>query len=106
MNQITISEIQIIPVKPKNGLVAFVSFILNESLFVSSVAIYTRLENPDQYRLVYPSKQIGNKDTRILYPIKKEVGGYIEKQVSDQYNKLFKKCDEYARYSDFNSTRN
>jgi hypothetical protein len=105
MNQITISEIQIVPVKPKNGLVAFVSFILNESLFVSSVAIYTRLENPDQYRLVYPSKQIGNKDTSILYPIKKEVGGYIEKQVSDQYNKLFKKCDEYVRYSDFNSTR-
>lgn len=105
MNQITISEIQIVPVKPKNGLVAFVSFILNESLFVSSVAIYTRLENPDQYRLVYPSKQIGNKDNSILYPIKKEVGGYIEKHVSDQYNKLFKKCNEYVRHSNFNSTR-
>lgn len=93
MNQITISEIQIIPVKPKNGLVAFASFIINESFFVSSVAVYTKLNNPDQYRLVYPSKQIGNKDTSLLYPIKKEAGGYIEKQVSEQYNKLFKKCD-------------
>ncbi len=105
MNQTTISEIQIVPVKPKNGLIAFVSFILNKSLFVSSVAVYTRLNDPNQYRLVYPSKLIGNKDTSILYPIKKEVGGYIEKQVSEQLNKLFKKCDEYVRYSDFNSSR-
>lgn len=105
MNQIKITEIQIVPVKPKNGLVAFANFVVNESLFVSSVAVYTRLDNPDKYRLVYPSKLIGNKDTSVLYPIKKEVGGYIEKQVSEQLNKLFKKCDEYAGYSDFNSTR-
>jgi|688.fasta_scaffold151695_1 stage V sporulation protein G len=78
MNQITISEIQIIPVKPKNGLVAFVSFIINESFFVSSVAVYTKLNNPDQYRLVYPSKQIGNKDTSLLYPIKKEAGAILK----------------------------
>jgi DNA-binding cell septation regulator SpoVG len=103
MNPIQISEIQIIQVKPNNGLIAFASFILNESLFVSSIAVYTRLDNPDRYRLVYPSKLIGNKETNILYPIKKEVGGYIEKEVSKQYNKLFKKCDEYVRYSNFNS---
>lgn len=103
MNPIQISEIQIIQVKPNNGLIAFASFILNESLFLSSIAVYTRLDNPDQYRLVYPSKLIGNKDTNILYPIKKEVGGYIEKEVSKQYNKLFKKCDKYDRYSNFSS---
>lgn len=106
MNQIQISEIQIIPVKPKNGLVAFASFILNESLFISSIAVYTRLNNSNQYRLVYPSKQIGNKDTSILYPIKKEVGNYIESQVSKAVQIIFnQKCDEYVRYSNFDGKR-
>ncbi len=105
MNQISISEIQIIPVKPKNGLVAFASFVLNESLFVSSIAVYTRLNNQNLYRLVYPSKIVGSKETSILYPINKEVGSYIENVVTKELNKVYKKCDGYVRYSDINGKR-
>lgn len=53
----TISEIQIVPVKPDKGLVGFCSFILYESIYCSSVAIFTR---PDgSFRLVYPTKKVG-----------------------------------------------
>lgn len=104
--KLTISEIQIIPIKPNNGLIAFASFIVNESLFISSVAVYTRLNNPESYRLVYPSKLVGNNQTNILYPLKKEVGEYIENEVSRAVNNLFKKCDEYARYCNIKRGRN
>ncbi len=78
-----ISEIQIIPVKPNNGLIAFCSFILFESLYCSSIAIYSR---PDgSYRLVYPTKKLSGKDVSLFYPIKKEFSNSILKEVIQKF---------------------
>ena len=56
--EVKLSEIQVIPVKPRDGLIGFVSFVLDEKYYVSSVAIYTRLDGSG-YRLTYPAKKIG-----------------------------------------------
>jgi len=37
-----LSEIQIIPIKPQNGLVAFASFVLDSNLYLGSIGIMTR----------------------------------------------------------------
>lgn len=77
-----ISEIQIVPIKPNNGLVAFVSFVLYEAIYCSSVGIFTR---PDgSYRLVYPTKKLADKDINIFHPIDKNIGLLIEKEVSSK----------------------
>ena len=77
-----ISEIQIIPVKPHNGLLAFCSFILFNSLYCSSVAIFSR---PDgNYRLLYPTKQLSGKAINIFHPIDKNIGLLIEQEVSNK----------------------
>lgn len=39
-----ISEVQIIPVKPTNGLVGFASVVFDDCLYLGSIGIYTRLE--------------------------------------------------------------
>ena len=57
---IKLTEIQIVPVKPNNGLVAFVSFVLDDSFFVGDVAIYSRIDQQG-YRLVYPAKTLFNQ---------------------------------------------
>ncbi|HSG30838.1 MAG TPA: hypothetical protein VLB82_04755 [Thermodesulfobacteriota bacterium] len=51
-----ISEIQVIPVKANKGLIAFCSFVLYESIYCSSVGIYTSPHGG--YRLVYPTKTV------------------------------------------------
>jgi len=38
-----ISEINITPIKPVDGLVAFASFVLEDSLYCGAVGIVTRL---------------------------------------------------------------
>lgn len=89
MNQeVKISEIEIIPVKPKEGLIGFASFVLDEKYYVSSVAIYTRLNNY-RYRLVYPTKKVGEKNINIFHPINSEVGKTIEEAVIKKVNELF-----------------
>lgn len=83
-----ITEIQIIPVKPNNGLIAFCSFILFESLYCSSIAIYSR---PDgSYRLVYPTKKLSSKDISLFYPINKEFGDSILREVIQKFEDVMK----------------
>jgi DNA-binding cell septation regulator SpoVG len=82
----TISEVQIVPVKPNNGLVAFCSFVLFESLYCSSVAVFTRPGGA--YRLVYPTKVVIGREMQIFHPISRELGSKIEKEVTNKLMKM------------------
>lgn len=75
----TIDEIQIRPVKPSDGLVAFCSFVLFEAMYCDSVAIFTRPEGG--YRLVYPTRKVGYSDMHVFHPLLKQVGVQIERAV-------------------------
>ncbi|MCX5750865.1 MAG: septation protein SpoVG family protein [Candidatus Saganbacteria bacterium] len=86
--EIRLSEIQILPVKPQNGLVAFASFCLNEQFYVGNIAIYT---TPDGYgyRLVYPDKMLPNgKRVSLFHPIIKEAGEAINLVITEKYKEL------------------
>ena len=83
-----ISEIQIIPIKPKDGLVAFASFVIDEAVYCGSVAIMTR-PNGD-YRLLYPTKKISGRDINLYYPINKDVGVAIQEAVITKYEDVMK----------------
>jgi len=91
--EIQISEIQIIPVKPKDGLVAFASFVLDKKYYVSSVAVFTRL-NGEGFRLVYPAKKVNEKNINIFYPINTETGNAIERAISEKVSKMFENSYE------------
>lgn len=84
--QSIISEVQIVPVKPDNGLVGFASFILFGSIYCSSVGIITKPNGG--YRLTYPSKKIADRQIQIFYPINKQVGKKIEEEVINIYEKV------------------
>jgi|SRR3989344_3089866 len=89
MNQETIiTEIQISPVKPRDGLIAFASFVLDQKYYVGSVAIFTRL-GKSGYRLVYPAKKLGEKNLNLFHPISQEAGKSIEDAITEKVNELF-----------------
>jgi stage V sporulation protein G len=92
MTKKTISEIQIIPIKPTNGLIGFASFVLFESLYCSSVGIITRPNGG--YRLLYPTKKVSEKNISIYYPINKEVGLFIEEKVIEKLQDVMKRSND------------
>ncbi len=98
-NHTEISEIQIVPVKPREGLIAFASFVLDQKYYVGSVALYTRLDGSG-YRLVYPTKKIGERNLNTFHPISRAAGEEIEKTVLEKVNEIFnKRFDEnYGEY--------
>lgn len=88
MNQeVKISEIQIVPVKPKEGLIGFAYFVLDEKYYVGSVAIFTRL-GKSGYRLVYPSKKLGEKNINLFHPINTITGKIIEDAITEKVNEI------------------
>lgn len=84
-----ISEIQIMPVKPSNGLVGFASFVLYEAVYCGSVGVFTRLNGG--YRLVYPTRKILGKNIDVYYPISQQVGRAIEEAVASKFEEVVSK---------------
>ncbi len=83
-----ISEVNITPVKPQGGLVAFASLVLDDCLYLGSIGVYTRLDGTG-YRLTYPTKKIGDRGLNIYHPINQMLAKDIEKAVLDKAKTLF-----------------
>lgn len=75
-----ITEIQIIPIKASDGLVAFGSVLFDNCLFLGSIGIHKKLDGTG-YRITYPTKKIGNKDLNIYHPVNKETSRLIENEI-------------------------
>ena len=89
-----ITEVNIIPLKPRNGLVALASCVIVNKFYISSLGIYTKLKEKnghkvfDGYRLTYPTKKAGRGDLNIFHPVTKECGDAIETEI-------LKKCEDF-----------
>ena len=92
--EIKVSEIQIVPIKPQEGLVAFASFVLNNNLYLGSIGIITRLEGG--YRLVYPTKKVGIRNINVYHPINKDFAKTLEKEVIAKFEDVMKQNDRYS----------
>lgn len=91
MCEFTISEIQILPLRPKNGLVGFASCVINSQFYIGNIAIYTSLSNPGTYRLLYPNKLLANGGyLKIFYPINKETGDQFQNVITQKYEELMR----------------
>ncbi len=82
-----ITEIQIIPIKPKEGLVAFASIVVENNLYLGSLGVYTRIDGSG-YRITYPTKKIGEKNINIYHPINKETSKAIEEAIILEAKKI------------------
>ncbi len=94
----TITEIQITLVKPNDGLLGFASFVLDGNLYLGSVGIFTKLEGG--YRLVYPTKKVGNTTLNIFHPINKAFAKLLESEVINKFEEVMNRND---RHSSFNT---
>ena len=82
-----ITEIQRIPIKANNGLVAFGSVVFDDCLYLGSIGIHKRLDGVG-YRLTYPTKKIGDNNINIYHPINKKTSKLIEEAIIAKVEKL------------------
>jgi len=85
---LSISEVEIVAVKPQNGLVAFASFVINGSIYCGSVGIMSRPNG--EYRLLYPTKLVASRQLDVFHPISKEAGQQIHDAVITKFEDVVK----------------
>lgn len=82
-----ISEVEIIPIKPREGLVGFASVVIDNSIYLGSIGIHSRPEGG--YRLTYPTKE--SNGLNIFHPINKNAGYQLEKVIVLKFEKIISK---------------
>lgn len=93
-----ISEVQIIPIKAKDGLVGFASFVYDNSFYFGSIGIYSRPQGG--YRLTYPTRKGANGNFNVFHPINREVAEEIEKVIISKFEDVTKM---YVGHNSFNT---
>jgi len=89
-----ISEIQVTPIRPQNGLVGFASVVFDNRFYLGSIGVFTRPQGG--YRLTYPTK--GNLP--IFYPINKEMADAVSEKVIARFEEVM---NSYDRHNSFNT---
>lgn len=87
-----ITEVDIAFVKPKDGLIAFASVVLDDQLFLSGIAIHSKLVGSG-YRLTYPTRRVGDVQFSLVHPIRKPMGLAIERAIIDKLKNVLSKRD-------------
>jgi DNA-binding cell septation regulator SpoVG len=74
-------EVDIAFVKPKDGLIALATVVLDDQLYLSGIAIHSKLVGSG-YRLTYPTRKFGEAQFSVFHPIRRPVGLAIEQAMS------------------------
>ncbi|MCB9981783.1 MAG: septation protein SpoVG family protein [Rhodospirillales bacterium] len=95
-----ISEVNIILIKPRNGLIGFASLVINDALYLGSIGIHQKL-NGNGYRLTYPTKKTGTNNMDIFHPINREAGKAIETAILTKLNDVMNRLDDVGYDCDY-----
>ena len=87
-----VTEVDIAFVKPKDGLVAFASVVLDDQIYLSGIAIHRKL-NGSGYRLTYPTRKVGNEQFSLFHPIRRLIGLAIEQAILTKLKNVASKID-------------
>lgn len=83
----SITEIQIIPIKPQNGLIGFASVVVDNKIYLGSIGIMSKIYGG--YRLAFPTKKVGSKSLNIYYPISKEFAEELTEAIVNKVEEIF-----------------
>jgi DNA-binding cell septation regulator SpoVG len=81
-----ISEIEITPIKPRNGLVGFASLVFDNAIYLGSIGIFTRPQGG--YRLTYPMRKNENTEFNVFHPINRVAAEEIEQAIIKKFEEV------------------
>jgi stage V sporulation protein G len=84
--EIVVSEIQIVPIKPQNGLCGFATCVIGNQFFVGNIGIYSSPSSKDGFRLVFPNKKLASGQVvDCFHPINKEAEQQVTSAIVRRY---------------------
>ena len=84
-----ISELNITPIKPRDGLIGFVSFVFDNSFYLGSIGIHTKMSGG--YRLTFPTRK--ENDYQMYHSINNETNEAIIELISEKVDEIICKMN-------------
>lgn len=98
---VKISEVQISFVKPNDGIIGFASLLVNDSIYLNSIAIHKKLNGTD-YRITYPTKKLSAENSiNLFHPINRQTSLAIEHAIFSKLKEVMNKVNQHDRYSSY-----
>ncbi len=88
-----ISNVQVRLIPEKHGLIAFASMVIDEKLRVNGIGVHQK-SNGSGYRLTYPTRKTGLKDTYLFHPVSPETSALIETAVFVKLKTVLEGCHD------------
>lgn len=82
-----VREIEFVPIKPRQGLLGFVSCVIDGKLYLAGIGVHTVLKG-DGLRMTYPTRKVGNVNIPLYHPVNAEAGEAIREAVTKKVKEL------------------
>lgn len=83
-----VSQVEIIPIRPKEGLIGFATVEMDEQLLLHSIGIH-RKKDGSGYRLTYPTRRGNSSEKSVFHPSTPDLSKEIERCVFQKANEIF-----------------
>jgi len=83
-----ITKVELLPIRPKEGLMAFACIELDYQFYISSIGVH-RKRDGSGYRITYPTKKVGEQTLTVCHPIQPDLSREIEQAVCKKAEELF-----------------
>ena len=83
-----VKKVEIIPIQPKEGLIAFASIVLDDALMLSGIGVYKKLHGMG-YRITYPTRKVHETHHYLFHPTIPSLSHEIEEAVSAKATAIF-----------------
>jgi stage V sporulation protein G len=78
-----VKKVEIIPIKPHEGLLAFASVEIDDSFYIGSIGVHKKRDGKG-YRITFPTRKVGNHQFTICHPTKQDLSKEIESAITSK----------------------
>lgn len=82
-----ITKVELLPIKPQNGLMAFACVEINNQFYVSSIGVHKRRDGFG-YRITYPTRKVGEQNHTIFHPTEPSLSKEIEMAICNKAEEI------------------
>lgn len=82
-----ITKVELLPIKPQNGLMAFANVEINNQFYISSIGVHRR-RNGMGYRITYPTRKVGEQNFSIFHRTEPSLSKEIEKAICNKAEEI------------------
>jgi hypothetical protein len=82
-----IKRVEIVPIRPFEGLIAFANVVLEEGLYLGCIGVHRKLDGG--FRITFPTRKVGEANLCIYHPTHPGISKEFEAAICSKAEEVF-----------------